>query len=333
MMFRETLLMKFYTNRLLLLKVVAALLMFVWAIGLIMHSIEPEEFPMIFDGIWWAIVTISTVGYGDFVPESVFGRMIGISLILVGIAIFSFFVTNLATSTILIKEQNERGLGMYKKNNHLLVIGWNERSRLLLEETHELNPSQELVLIDETLQVLPKNYSFVRYIRGNPGQDETHLRANTKQAKTVVITANLHIEERQGDANTILTLITCKGINPELYAIVELVTEAQVTNAKRAGADEIIKASQHVSLLLMNGTLFHGITDVISKMLDHDQMDHLGLAQLSEELVGKTFEKAIETQEDKDQFLLGIRREGENTLHPPKHFILKRKDEIIYVKR
>lgn len=332
-MFRETLLMKFYTNRLLLLKIIAGLLLFVWFIGLIMHWIEPDVYTRVFDGVWWAIVTISTVGYGDFVPKSVLGRMIGISLILVGIAIFSFFVTNLATSTILIKEQKERGLGMYKKTNHILVIGWNERSRLFLEETHELKPTQELVLIDETLQTLPKNFSFVRFIKGSPTQDETHHRANTKDVETVVITANLHISEHQADANAILTLLTAKGMNPDIYAIVELITEDQVTNAKRAGADEIIKASQHVSLLLMNSTLFHGITDVVAKMLDHDQIDHLLITDVSDKLIGKKFEEAIIHQENKDQFLLGVRRNKENILHPSKNFFLETKDELIIVRR
>lgn len=51
------------------------------AFGTIIHFIEPDNFPTIFDGIWWAIVTTSTVGYGDFVPGTVKGRIIAMLLI------------------------------------------------------------------------------------------------------------------------------------------------------------------------------------------------------------------------------------------------------------
>lgn len=301
--------------------------------GSIIHWIEPTVYPTIFDGIWWSIVTISTVGYGDFVPKSLTGRLMGISLILGGIALFTFFVTNLATSTVLLKEQWVKGYGMYKKNSHLLVIGWNERSRLFIEDTHRLHPSREIVLIDETLQTLPKDYSFIRFIKGSPKQDETLHRANAQEAETVIVTANSHTGELQSDANTILILLTVKGVNPKIYAIAEIIKQEQVTNARRAGANEIIQASQHLSQLLMNGTLYHGLIDVIGAMLEHDQIDHLGINNMDETLAGKTFAEAITYKDHADQFLIGIRRQGESILHPPKDFTLIENDELIIFKR
>src|SRR5690625_7001625 len=52
--------------------------------GAVIHLIEPEQFPSIFDGIWWAFVTGATVGYGDYVPLTVLGKTTGILLILSG---------------------------------------------------------------------------------------------------------------------------------------------------------------------------------------------------------------------------------------------------------
>ena len=48
------------------------------------------------DGMWWAIVTMATVGYGDMVPRTPAGRVIGAVLILVGIAVFGTITANLA---------------------------------------------------------------------------------------------------------------------------------------------------------------------------------------------------------------------------------------------
>jgi len=48
------------------------------------------------DGIWWSAVTISTVGYGDKVPHTTFGRIVGIAWIFVGVTMVSLFTANAA---------------------------------------------------------------------------------------------------------------------------------------------------------------------------------------------------------------------------------------------
>jgi voltage-gated potassium channel len=50
--------------------------------------------------LWWSIVTITTVGYGDYYPTTDNGRLIAIVLMLVGIGTFSAFTSYLATSFI-----------------------------------------------------------------------------------------------------------------------------------------------------------------------------------------------------------------------------------------
>ncbi len=49
------------------------------------------------DAIWWAIVTISTVGYGDKFPVTNLGRMVGIFLIIVGVGLFGVFTAYIAS--------------------------------------------------------------------------------------------------------------------------------------------------------------------------------------------------------------------------------------------
>lgn len=50
---------------------------------------NPTQYTSIFDGMWWAVVTLSTVGYGDLAPKSIPGRLIGIFAISIGLIIFS----------------------------------------------------------------------------------------------------------------------------------------------------------------------------------------------------------------------------------------------------
>lgn len=70
-------------------------LLLVFISGSIIASIDPA-FESSADGVWWAIVTISTVGYGDYAPVSVPGRIFASVLILSGVVLFSLITANLA---------------------------------------------------------------------------------------------------------------------------------------------------------------------------------------------------------------------------------------------
>jgi ABC-type amino acid transport substrate-binding protein len=64
----------------------------VWLAERNMGTFNSHYFPGIFESFWWVIVTMSTVGYGDFVPQSWIGRIFSIMVILGGYIIFGFFI-------------------------------------------------------------------------------------------------------------------------------------------------------------------------------------------------------------------------------------------------
>jgi voltage-gated potassium channel len=62
------------------------------ATGLIAHLIDRADFPTFGIGVWWAIVTLGTVGYGDVVPHSAWGRVLGGTVIVFGVTFISFLI-------------------------------------------------------------------------------------------------------------------------------------------------------------------------------------------------------------------------------------------------
>jgi Ion channel len=66
------------------------------------------EFP--WDGMWWAVVTVTTVGYGDLYPETFAGRVIAMGLMLVGIGFISVLTAALATRFIQTDTQSDEVL-------------------------------------------------------------------------------------------------------------------------------------------------------------------------------------------------------------------------------
>ena len=66
--------------------------------GVVMSVIDPQEYPNVGVGLWWALQTVTTVGYGDVTPKGLGGRLVGAGVMLEGTA-FIAIVTALITST------------------------------------------------------------------------------------------------------------------------------------------------------------------------------------------------------------------------------------------
>jgi voltage-gated potassium channel len=65
--------------------------------GVLIHFTDKKTFPNIGDGLWWGIQTVTTVGYGDLVPTSTTGRLVGALVMVVGIG-FLTVITAAITS-------------------------------------------------------------------------------------------------------------------------------------------------------------------------------------------------------------------------------------------
>ena len=73
------------------------------------------------DALWWGIVTISTVGYGDKYPVTPGGRMVGTTAIIVGVALFSTISAFLANAFISRRKQAEEKDAVDAANYQILV--------------------------------------------------------------------------------------------------------------------------------------------------------------------------------------------------------------------
>ena len=78
--------------------IVTATAMVVLVAGVLMHLLDRHDFPTLGVGLWWAIQTVTTVGYGDVLPKHALGRIVASLVMLEGIA-FLAIVTAAITST------------------------------------------------------------------------------------------------------------------------------------------------------------------------------------------------------------------------------------------
>jgi voltage-gated potassium channel len=65
--------------------------------GFIATLVAEKDFPTFGDAAWWAIVTLATVGYGDIVPTTTAGRVVGSALIIFGVTFLSFLTATITS--------------------------------------------------------------------------------------------------------------------------------------------------------------------------------------------------------------------------------------------
>ena len=89
--------------------IVSTTLLVVIAGGVAMRVLDHEEYPNVWVGMWWALQTVTTVGYGDVTPAHASGRIVAVFVMLQGVAFVTIVVAAI-TSIFVARAAQERGV-------------------------------------------------------------------------------------------------------------------------------------------------------------------------------------------------------------------------------
>jgi voltage-gated potassium channel len=76
--------------------------------GFVVTLVDKRDFPTFGSGVWWAIVTLGTVGYGDIVPHTAWGRVVGSLVIVFGVTFIAFLTATVTSAFVSTEEQAAR---------------------------------------------------------------------------------------------------------------------------------------------------------------------------------------------------------------------------------
>lgn len=96
-------------------RVAASVISMLWLVaiivfGILEHLIDKDTFTTVWWGMWWATQTVTTVGYGDIVPQSTAGQLIGVVLMVGGLSLFAV-LTGWITTAFVTRAQAEKEAG------------------------------------------------------------------------------------------------------------------------------------------------------------------------------------------------------------------------------
>lgn len=312
-----------------ILKLLLLVLVAIPFFGYLIYLMEPETFPTLVDGIWWALVTGATVGYGDYVPGTLIGRLLAALLILSGGGLIAFYVASLSTTVIKREKKSQEGKLAFHGDNHYIFVGFNERTRQLVDLIIRHYSNKKIVIIDRTLNNLSYTKLPVHYIKGNATEDDILQMAHIKAASCVFIAADNQKSDYESDTHTILTTIAVRGNNPDIPVVSEILSKKQIDNAARAGATTIIRSNDFMSSLF-----FHELDPEVQSTPFED-IYHLLTQQkfihqpVPSSLIGKTYAEAVTPFLEKSFLIIGILREKDYIFQPKTTYLLKEKDKLI----
>ena len=286
---------------------VIVLLVLVGAVGLTSFE-ENRSFP---DALWWAIVTVTTVGFGDISPVSLGGRLIGAVLMVFGIGVLGMFTATIAGVFVEKRLRKERGMGSYDLDGHIILCEWNDRTKEILKDLRaDPRAAGVPIVLVADIDVKPVVDEHLYFVRGD--LTEEHLRrAGIEKAATVVIVGDRTLDYVARDAKAVLSVLTVESLNPDVYSIVELASEENVRHCERAHADEIIVGAEFSSRVISTATLDHGISTVLRELLSAQVGQDLITVPVPPGLAGRPFfELFCDMKREHGMIVLAILRHG-----------------------
>ncbi len=239
----------------------------------VIYWLEPDTFGSVFNGFWWVMTTVTTVGYGDYYPETVGGKGLAIFLYIFGIGLISIVISKIVDGVSLYTQLKEEGKLQYKGKQHYVIIDWSKQAEIAIHEILKSDQTAEIVLIDN-LDKTPIEDVRVHYVRGNPAHAEVLEQANLVEAKSVFIFANDVTEYNNVirdpsyiDGKTLLIATTIERLFPKVYTIVEIRDKHNLHNFDHIHIDEFILSSEMVSQLAVRSAIHPGASKIFSQLL------------------------------------------------------------------
>ena len=234
---------------------------------LIENPINSSGIHSLFESLWWTMQTITTVGYGDVTIVGTYGKLNAMLVMVFGIGSFSFLLVSIAAEILDATILRRIGAKVTRMKDHVIVCNYGSNGKEILESI--LKEKESLVYLGGSKP--PIDNDKLDFVNGSPLEDEDLKKAGIMSAKMVVIFPDERSTGKNPnatDAETILSAMNARRLNPDAFIIVELMNESNSSHARKGGIQEIIVRGKLSSYLIMKSIKEGNVGKFIQNILE-----------------------------------------------------------------
>lgn len=311
----------------------AGLILFVSSVLIyVMEALNPDS-PVntLFDALYWAVVTISTVGYGDIVPITFEGRIVALAVIVSGIAVLAFatsIVVSAFTENMEFIREGKLAQDIQKLKHFYLICGYSA----LAAQT-----ASKLERIGRNVVVLDKNA-----VRIEEARRHRHLAINIEPSSLEAYqTLGINIDRQVSaiillgdtDVENVYTALTVRSMNKNVRILAILHDKQHRRKLQSAGVNDVVYAQELIGQLSRE----YSGRPIAFEALHALRVDDSGV-MMDEILIDSRMARFIKSVQDlqirgRHVVLLGVesQREGSFVFNPAADFLLDENDLVVVI--
>lgn len=214
----------------------------------IMEANNPDSpINTLFEALYWSVVTIFTVGYGDLVPVTQAGRWVAMAIIIAGIAVISFatsIVVSAFTEKLDVIKEEKLIDDVSKMGRFYLICGYTALSEQIAR--HFIRKGMKILILDnDPLKVSEAQRAGFMALSYDPSSINSYQMLRIDLDKQVI--AALLVQ--QSDVLNVYTALTIRGLSACVLLISILVHRENRRKLSRAGINEIVYTPELIGLM------------------------------------------------------------------------------------
>ena len=191
----------------------------------------------LYDSLYYTIITIATVGYGDIIPITPLQKIFSVTLALSGVGILAYIVTFIISSVTQNLHDIRSGRIMERKlvemENHYILCGFGRVGIAVYEELMKRN--QKVIIIEKNekkLEDIEENENVI-LLNANATEDKTIKKLNIDKSLGVIVTTG-------SDVDNLFIVLTTRELYNDAWIVSRASKKESIKRLKHAGANKVI---------------------------------------------------------------------------------------------
>lgn len=285
------------------------------------------------DALWYSLITLTTIGYGDLYPVTALGKLVSLTLVIGSIGVIGFFIGEISNKINAYMEKKKKGLMGTDFQNHYVIIGWNNFGSMVAEQV--INANQNVAIVVNSMKDLEtinakfsKDQVFVFFNESKAISDL--IKVNIQSSKAVFVNLN-------DDSKTLVFVINLKKQFPEVNITTTCAQQELRDTLLNVGVGNVVLQNEITSRMVASSLFEPHVAEYVNDLIatsileDDNDIQQYRVIETNPYL-GKTYIEAfIQLKHDLNIILIGLVVDGHLVKNPSDDYSIKKDDYLVII--